>query len=173
MQKQALLKAVCVIDDVHSACFQVRQIENSPEAGNRAGLGSKARRLVQEHRKVCSPASDTIAGLPDEKNKGRDQASHDKHPVLALETQNGKMLDQELHRRRPLFMQDKRSSSVNILFIYLWWAGLLRTCEPLSRLAGTSDGARGAKVRISIEVRGWSTAVYRTHGDSSECRRAP
>jgi hypothetical protein len=114
-----LLQAVCVIEDVHSHCCQIRQIENPPEAGNRAGSGSKTRHLVQEHRKVCPLPSDTIAGFPDEKNKGRNQAGHDKHPVLALETQKGEMLDQKLHCSRPRFMQDKRFSSVNILFIYL------------------------------------------------------
>jgi hypothetical protein len=66
-----------------------------------------------------SLASDTIAGFPDKQNKCRNQAGHDEHPVLTLEAQKGEMLNQELHRCRPVFMQNKRSRSVNILFIYL------------------------------------------------------
>lgn len=37
-------------------------------------------------------ASDTIAGLPDDENENRDQPNDNGHPVLAFETQKGKML---------------------------------------------------------------------------------
>jgi len=47
-------------------------------------------------------ASAPIPGLPNEKNESSDQPSHDEHPVLTFETQEGKMLDQKLHRFRPL-----------------------------------------------------------------------
>jgi hypothetical protein len=56
---------------------------------------------------AASLPSDSIASLPDEKNESRDQANHDKHPVLAFETQKGKMLNQKLHRFRPHFLQNK------------------------------------------------------------------
>ena len=46
-------------------------------------------------------ASAPIPGLPNEKNESSDQASHDEHPVLTFETQEGKLLDQKLHRFRP------------------------------------------------------------------------
>jgi hypothetical protein len=46
-------------------------------------------------------ASAPIPGLPNKKNESSDQASHDEHPVLTFETQEGKMLDQKLHRFRP------------------------------------------------------------------------
>jgi hypothetical protein len=62
--------------------------------------------------------SDSIASLPDEQNESRDHANHDKHPVLALETQKGEMLNEKLHRFRPLFVQDRHFSSKNILFLY-------------------------------------------------------
>jgi hypothetical protein len=62
--------------------------------------------------------SGPIAGLPDEKNESRDHANHDKHPVLTFETQKGKMPNEKLHRSRSLFVQDRRFSRKNILFIY-------------------------------------------------------
>jgi hypothetical protein len=49
-------------------------------------------------------ASDPVASLPDEKNESHKHSYHEKHPVLALETQKGKMLDQKLHRScSPIF----------------------------------------------------------------------
>jgi hypothetical protein len=62
--------------------------------------------------------SGSIASPPDEKNESRDHANHDKHPVLAFETQKGKMLNEKLHRARSLFVQDRRFSRENILFLY-------------------------------------------------------
>jgi hypothetical protein len=53
-------------------------------------------------------SSDPIASLPDEKNENGDQHNHDKHPVLTLETQKCKMLNEKL-QAPPLFpVQDKR-----------------------------------------------------------------
>jgi len=63
--------------------------------------------------------SGPIAGLPDEKNESRDHANHDKHPILTFETQKSKTLNEKLHRSRSLFVQDRRFSRKNILFIYL------------------------------------------------------
>jgi hypothetical protein len=48
---------------------------------------------------ICS--SDSIAGDPDEQDRGGNEARHDQHPVLALETEKGKTLDEKLHRCRP------------------------------------------------------------------------
>jgi hypothetical protein len=62
--------------------------------------------------------SGPIADDPNEQNIGRNQANQDKHPVLAFETQKGEMLDEKLHRSRPLFGQDKRIGNRNILFLY-------------------------------------------------------
>jgi hypothetical protein len=62
--------------------------------------------------------SDPVANFPGEKNESGDQANRDEHPVLAFETQKGEMLSEKLHRYRPLFVQDKRLSSGNILFLY-------------------------------------------------------
>jgi hypothetical protein len=63
-------------------------------------------------------ASSPVASLPDEKNVSCDQPNDDEHPVLTFETQKGEMLDEKLHRSRPLFVQDRRFSSKNILFLY-------------------------------------------------------
>ncbi|HKB89608.1 MAG TPA: hypothetical protein VKC60_03710 [Opitutaceae bacterium] len=51
--------------------------------------------------------SHPIAILPDEKNVGRDHPNHDKHPVLAFETQKSKMLNEKLHRPPPPFCAGK------------------------------------------------------------------
>jgi hypothetical protein len=52
---------------------------------------------------LTRPWSNPVASLPDEKNKRRDQRNHDKHPVLAFETQKGEMLNKKLHHSRSLF----------------------------------------------------------------------
>ncbi|WP_154071580.1 hypothetical protein [Bradyrhizobium lablabi] len=51
-------------------------------------------------------ASEPIASLPDQKNKSRGQSGRDEHPVLAFETEKIEMLDQKLHRVRPIFWAD-------------------------------------------------------------------
>jgi hypothetical protein len=48
-----------------------------------------------------------IPRFPDEKNEGCDQSNHDKHPVLAIETENREMIDEKLHRIRPTFVEGK------------------------------------------------------------------
>jgi hypothetical protein len=60
------------------------------------------------------------AGLPNEKKESRDQASREEHPILAVETQDGEMPNQKLHRCRhlPFWAQDKRCSGKNILYLY-------------------------------------------------------
>jgi hypothetical protein len=45
-----------------------------------------------------SGVSDAIAILPNKRNKGGDQGNCDEHPVLAVDAQKGKMLDQKLQR---------------------------------------------------------------------------
>jgi hypothetical protein len=62
--------------------------------------------------------SGPIAGFPNEKNESRDQPNHDKHPVLAFETQKGEMLNKKLHCPRSRFVQDKRFGGGNISFPY-------------------------------------------------------
>jgi hypothetical protein len=57
---------------------------------------------MSKHRPAPGGLS-PIAILPDEKNKSRDHADHDKHPVLTFETQKRKMLDEKLHRLSPSF----------------------------------------------------------------------
>jgi hypothetical protein len=52
---------------------------------------------------LTRPWSNPVASLPDEKNKRRDQRNHDKHPILAFETQKGEMLNEKLHHSRSLF----------------------------------------------------------------------
>jgi hypothetical protein len=51
----------------------------------------------------ASSCSETIAGFPDEENENGDHHDHDKHPVLNLEAQKIKMLDQKMHRSAPKF----------------------------------------------------------------------
>jgi hypothetical protein len=64
--------------------------------------------------------STSIASLPNEKDKNRDQPDSDEHPVLDFETQKGEMFNEKLHRFRPLnFVQDRRFGRINILFLYL------------------------------------------------------
>jgi hypothetical protein len=67
-----------------------------------------------------------IAAFPNEKNVGRNQPNHNKHPVLAFKTQKSKMLNKKLHRSAPvsctfsiLSVQDNHFGVRNILFSYL------------------------------------------------------
>jgi len=46
---------------------------------------------------VRAANSDPVARLPDEKNESGDQSDHDKHPVLEIEAQKSKMLDEKVH----------------------------------------------------------------------------
>jgi hypothetical protein len=62
--------------------------------------------------------SDPVARLPDKKNESGHQANHDKHPVLEIEAQKRKPLDEKVHCSRPVFEQDKRFADKNILFLY-------------------------------------------------------
>jgi hypothetical protein len=62
--------------------------------------------------------SRSIASLPNKDNESRNQAGHDKHPVLAFETQNREMVDEKMHGFRPTFVQGKRFCGKNILFLY-------------------------------------------------------
>jgi hypothetical protein len=62
---------------------------------------------------------DSIASFPCKENEDCYQSKHDKHPILDLESQKSKMLNQKPHRFRPLLMQDKDFSGRNILFRYL------------------------------------------------------
>jgi hypothetical protein len=62
---------------------------------------------------------DSIASFPCKENEDCYQSKHDKHPILDLESQKSKMLNQKLQRFRPLFMQDRDFSGRNILFRYL------------------------------------------------------
>jgi hypothetical protein len=48
-----------------------------------------------------------IATLPDKEYVSRDYRNHDEHPILDLETEQGKMLDEKPHASAPLFEQDK------------------------------------------------------------------
>jgi hypothetical protein len=47
--------------------------------------------------------SGSVARSPDIENEHGKQRGDDQHPVLALETQKAKILDQELHRTHPDF----------------------------------------------------------------------
>ena len=85
---------------------------------------------------------DPIAGLQNEQDIGGDHANHDKHPVLDLEAQNGEMLDQKLHRFRPLFGQDKRFDGRNILFLYFQKIPADSLCRPSSGVAVLSRHRR-------------------------------
>jgi hypothetical protein len=49
------------------------------------------------------PSSDPVASRPDEKKEGRDHGDQDKHPVLALETENRKMLTRNCTAPAPAF----------------------------------------------------------------------
>jgi hypothetical protein len=62
---------------------------------------------------------DSIVSFPCKENEDGYQYKHDKHPILDFESQKSKMLNQKLHRFRPLLMQDRDSSRRNILFRYL------------------------------------------------------
>jgi hypothetical protein len=69
-----------------------------------------------------------VASLPDEKNESRDQPNDNEHPVLTFETQKGEMLNEKLHRSRPLFGQNKRFSDQNILFLYFYYCLAASDC---------------------------------------------
>jgi hypothetical protein len=102
---------------------------------------------------LIGPPSGPIAGLPDEKNENRDHANHDKHPVLALETQKGEMLNEELHRARSLFVQDRRFGDENILFLYLLRFGAAQAREAALGQNCGRDGACELRSRLKCEVK--------------------
>jgi hypothetical protein len=91
--------------------------------------------------------SGPIASLPDKENENRDHAYHDKHPVLAFETQKGKMLNEKLHRFRPLFVQDRHFGGKNILFLYLLMSG----AAP-ARDAAPGQGFDLVRLRITVAI---------------------
>jgi hypothetical protein len=62
--------------------------------------------------------SDSVARLPGKKNESGNQSNHDKHPVLEIDAQKSKMLDEKVHLSRPVFGHDKRFGRKNILFLY-------------------------------------------------------
>jgi hypothetical protein len=119
---------------------------------------------------------DPIAGLQNEQDIGGDHANHDKHPVLDLEAQNGEMLDQKLHRFRPLFGQDKRFDGRNILFLYFQKIPADSLCRPSSGVAVLSRHRPAPPVhrkhRKFTVARGVQ-AVCRTRKGNTECRRGP
>jgi hypothetical protein len=65
-----------------------------------------------------SKSSHSVTGPPDEENEGRQQCDDDKHPVLDLKPQKADILDKEMHRFSPIFVQGKVFSAINILFLY-------------------------------------------------------
>jgi hypothetical protein len=76
--------------------------------------------------------SASAAGSQHEKNKARDDGNDKKHPVLAIEAQKGKVVDQKVQRPRApdfagristLFGKDKYFGFKNILFFYFFGAG--------------------------------------------------
>jgi hypothetical protein len=99
------------------------------------------------------PNLNSIASLPGEKNEGRNQYGHDKHPVLDFESQKRKMPDKKLHRYRPLFMQNKGFRGKNILFFYL---GKTRPHRPAAPAATSSTiGWRRLALPQRIKGRAW------------------
>jgi hypothetical protein len=94
--------------------------------------------------------SGSIASLPDEENENRDHANHDKHPVLAFETQKGKMLNEKLHRARSLFVQNRRFGGKNILFLYL----LMYRAAPAGDAALGQSFGFDVGITVAIEARG-------------------
>jgi hypothetical protein len=86
-----------------------------------ANFCSSLKRLLSKLNSLASP--------PGEKNEGRNQGDHDKHPILDFETQKRKMPHKKLHRFRPLFMQNRGFSSKNILFSYCLRNEAGSTCD--------------------------------------------
>jgi hypothetical protein len=69
-----------------------------------------ARDFATHYRKISGPGvrrSAPAASPPCKKNKDCNDHSHDEHPVLDLKTQQIKMLNQKLHRFRPVLSQNK------------------------------------------------------------------
>jgi hypothetical protein len=95
--------------------------------------------------------SGPIASLPDEENENRDHANHDKHPVLAFETQKSKMLNEKLHRFRPLFVQNRRFDGKNILFLYLLMSG---AADARDVAPGQSFDLVCLRITVAIEAQG-------------------
>ncbi len=61
-------------------------------------------KLPVAYVKLTLKKSVSVAGCQNEKNKTRDEGHDKEHPVLAIEAEDGKVLDQEVQRSRaPIF----------------------------------------------------------------------
>ncbi len=61
-------------------------------------------KLPVAYVKLTLKKSVSVAGCQNEKNKARDEGHDKEHPVLAIEAEDGKVLDQEVQRARaPIF----------------------------------------------------------------------
>lgn len=61
-------------------------------------------KLPVAYVKLTFKKSVSVAGCQNEKNKTRDEGHDKEHPVLAIEAEDGKVLDQEVQRpRAPIF----------------------------------------------------------------------
>jgi hypothetical protein len=64
------------------------------------GIGNQHKHRAPT-RRIYPSLSLPIAGLPDKKHVNCDQSDDDQHPVLALESQKGEILNEKLHHARP------------------------------------------------------------------------
>ncbi|MGA7070478.1 hypothetical protein [Bradyrhizobium sp.] len=61
-------------------------------------------KLPVAYVKLTLKKSVSVAGRQNEKNKARDEGHDKEHPVLAIEAEDGKVLDQKVQRSRaPIF----------------------------------------------------------------------
>ena len=60
----------------------------------------------------------SITGLPGKKDIGCDHRDDDKHPVLALEAQNGEGFNKKLHDARLVQAEHMPFAEKNVLFMY-------------------------------------------------------
>ena len=65
-----------------------------------------------------SESSRPVTGPPNKENEDRKQSNDDKHPVLDFKPQEAEILDKEVHRASPIFVQGNVFSAINILFLY-------------------------------------------------------
>ena len=65
-----------------------------------------------------SKYSRSVTGSPDKENEDCKHSNDDEHPVLDFKSQKTEILDKEVHRSGPIFVQGSRFSEINILFLY-------------------------------------------------------
>lgn len=71
-----------------------------------------------------SRSSRSVTDSPNKENEDCKKSNGDKHPVLDFKPQKTEILDKEVHRSGPIFVQGSHFGAINILFLYYIRAAL-------------------------------------------------